>query len=120
MLSMSWSHLGNVGYTHDERRGEESQMLEAWRFVSRSALVLVMAGVLFACSADQSGPRDDLAEACSSAGGTWLFEHLECEIGDRTWCEAQDGEFDDCASSCRHSPGEICATVCQPLCSFSQ
>ncbi len=120
MLSMSWSHLGNVGYTHDERRGEESQMLETWRPVSRSALVFVMAGVLLACSADQSGPRDDLAEACSSAGGTWLFEHLECEIDDQTWCEARGGEFDDCASPCRHSPGEICVTVCQPLCSFAQ
>jgi hypothetical protein len=95
-------------------------MLEAWRSGTRSTLILMMAGVLFACSADKPDPRDDLAEACVAVGGTWLFKHLECETDARTWCEAQGGAFDDCASPCRHLPGQICATVCQPVCSFSQ
>jgi hypothetical protein len=95
-------------------------MLEAWRPVARLATVIVMAGFLFACSGDKPAPRDDLAAACSAVGGTWLSQYHECETDDRTWCEVRDGKFEFCASPCRHSPGQICATVCQPVCSLSQ
>jgi hypothetical protein len=97
-----------------------SRKLEACGRAARRALVLVVAGFLFACSADKPTADDDLAKDCAAMGGIWLAEHLECEVDDRAWCTARNGAFDDCASPCRHSPGAICATVCQPLCSFAQ
>jgi len=57
---------------------------------------------------------------CEKNGGTWLEEYDECENLDREACYENDGEYSDCASSCRHETDtEICVQVCVELCDFS-
>ena len=85
----------------------------------RLTFVLVMTGSLIACAAEERASGDNLAEACTAIGGTWLAEHQECENGEKAWCEARDGTFDPCASACRHSDDQVCIAMCVPLCSFS-
>lgn len=86
----------------------------------RPALIVVIAAILSACAAEKPGAHDDQATACTALGGTWLAEHLECETGEQAWCESQNGTFDPCRSPCRHSPEQICVTLCQPVCNFSK
>ena len=82
--------------------------------------VFLLAGLLTACSDRGPDLAEGPGEACTAAGGTWLAEHNECEIGDRAWCESEGGTFEECASPCRHSEGEVvCVAMCQPLCKFT-
>ncbi len=95
-------------------------MNEVLSYVFRLIAAFLLAGLLTACS--DRGPElaEGPGDACVAAGGTWLAEHNECEIGDQAWCESQGGTFEECASPCRHSEGvAACVAMCQPLCKFA-
>ncbi|MBD3269898.1 hypothetical protein GF376_00030 [Candidatus Peregrinibacteria bacterium] len=64
-------------------------------------------------------PSDELIDQCEAEGGTWLEEFNECESVSESWCSQNSGNFNDCASACRHDESaEICIEVCVPVCSF--
>ena len=60
--------------------------------------------------------------ACvSSEGGRWLQEYNECEYLPRQQCENLGGEFNECASACRHDPeAMMCILMCVQVCQFSE
>ncbi len=69
---------------------------------------------------DGNNSGEDLAQACEDAGGDWLAEHNECEDVAADWCEARDGNYNRCASACRHDPNaDMCTTQCVQVCSVS-
>jgi hypothetical protein len=86
---------------------------------SRAFALLCLTALLFlsACAAQ---PGETVAQSCVASGGKWLAEAGECEIGEKSWCEAQSGRFNPCASPCRHStkPLQPCAAICVPVCAF--
>ena len=59
-----------------------------------------------------------LREKCQGAGGEWIGEHNECEFTSEKHCEETGGEFDECASACRHDDSDMCIEVCVPLCKY--
>ena len=67
-----------------------------------------------------TGPRNVLA-CISSEGGRWLQEHNECEYLPQLQCEKLGGEYNECASACRHNPAaQICIMMCVQVCQFSE
>lgn len=66
------------------------------------------------------GAGDPMA-LCLEQGGKWLADYKECEGADKEWCEGAGGEFDECASACRHIvDAEACIERCVPVCDFGQ
>jgi hypothetical protein len=72
-------------------------------------------------------PGLNLSQSCQSAGGKWLPEFKECEwqsilkTQGQALCGQMGGQYDDCASPCRHQPGYpniTCLTVCAMVCKF--
>jgi hypothetical protein len=62
----------------------------------------------------------ELALLCQEQG-SWLGEHQECEWVEEAWCEDLGGEFEACASACRHMDPEVaqfCTMECVPVCKF--
>ncbi len=61
-----------------------------------------------------------VGQACADRGGNWLPEQSECEIDNSVWCAESGGDFDECASACRHAedPTASCIMMCVPVCSF--
>jgi hypothetical protein len=58
-------------------------------------------------------------EACVDLGGVWYEEFKECESISEINCVELGGDFDLCASACRHDPdAEICTMQCVLVCSF--
>jgi hypothetical protein len=54
---------------------------------------------------------------CVQNGGTWDGEYSECFGVDKTTCESINGQFDECASACRHDPkAEVCTMQCVQVC----
>ena len=79
------------------------------------ARFLAAAGVLvIAACAMETDP--EVARSCKAAGGTWIADTRECEIGKAEWCKARSGTFDPCASACRNTGQQPCITVCVPVC----
>lgn len=65
-----------------------------------------------------TGPENVLA-CISSPAGRWLVPQQECEYMSEEACTARKGQFDPCASACRHDPdAESCVLMCVPVCSF--
>jgi hypothetical protein len=64
----------------------------------------------------------NLAALCAEKNGNWLEEYSECEGGgDADWCRTYGGNFNECASACRHNPeAEICTMQCVLVCSFAE
>ena len=60
------------------------------------------------------------AKICQLNDGDWVEEHKECEYAEKEWCLELKGEYDECASACRHNPDPIavCTLECIPLCKF--
>ncbi|KEQ14105.1 hypothetical protein [Endozoicomonas numazuensis] len=59
-------------------------------------------------------------ECISNPGGTWVPAHNECEGMNQTTCEQLGGDFNECASACRHqTDAMICFQVCVPICTFT-
>jgi len=80
-----------------------------------SFLILALL-ILSACSLNKGS---DIEAACLEHQGKWLAEYNECESGDREWCSEAGGEFQECASACRHDEGAvICTLQCIQVCKF--
>lgn len=57
---------------------------------------------------------------CQAKQGKWLADYKECEAISQTWCAQNKGQFEECASACRHnSQAEICTLQCVPVCKFT-
>lgn len=62
-------------------------------------------------------PKADLAKTCAEGNGNWLADFGECENVAKEWCEGKGGQFDECASACRHLPAQqFCTMQCVPVC----
>jgi energy-coupling factor transporter transmembrane protein EcfT len=59
-----------------------------------------------------------IGESCRNLyGGNWLLEHNECENIREEQCFLLGGEFNECASACRHDiSAEFCIMACVPVC----
>lgn len=67
-----------------------------------------------------TGPESVLA-CVSTEGGRWLEEQQECEYLAEDTCTELGGDFDPCASSCRHdSQAEVCNLMCVSVCRFAE
>jgi hypothetical protein len=58
---------------------------------------------------------------CDRMSGIWYGEEGICEANQLSYeeCIAQGGQFDGCASACRHNPkAEVCIMVCVQTCTF--
>ena len=58
----------------------------------------------------------DHSSICTELGGNYIAEHEECEYISSQGCQDMGGRFDQCASACRHSPGDVCTMQCVPVC----
>ena len=59
--------------------------------------------------------------SCENNGGVWYTDNNTCEINSlsETSCIAKGGEFNQCASACRHDPkAEVCTMQCILTCTF--
>ena len=96
--------------------------------VMAQVLELADAGILSDVSMTRSLPAQIIATgpenvlACISSGDSrWLLSHQECEFMSEEACTTLGGEFDPCASPCRHDPeAEACILSCVPVCRFAQ
>lgn len=60
-------------------------------------------------------------ESCSKKQGVWYPESKVCEVNQlsEVECKTQGGEFNGCASACRHNPrAEMCTLQCVLTCTF--
>ena len=56
-------------------------------------------------------------KACVAQGGSWDPQFKECVGIGETQCKAIDGEYNACASACRHSPDmTVCTLQCVEVC----
>ncbi len=64
-----------------------------------------------------ASPMSADGKACVGQGGTWDPQYKEC-VGVRpAQCEAIGGEYNECASACRHNPdAEACTLQCVQVC----
>lgn len=89
---------------------------------------LEKAGILTNVVVMESEPAQVIASgsekvlACvSSEGGRWLQEYSECEYMPKQQCDNLGGEYNECASACRHDPeAMMCVLMCVQVCSFSE
>lgn len=57
---------------------------------------------------------------CVNAGGQWSKEYKECTGVDQKSCVAIGGNFNECASACRHDPNaQVCIMMCVQVCEFN-
>jgi hypothetical protein len=63
-----------------------------------------------------------LVHGCVKNGGHWLSSHTECENVSADWCLDVSGNFEQCASACRHSGDALapCTMQCVPVCGFGE
>lgn len=60
-------------------------------------------------------------ESCAQKGGEWYPESKVCEVNSLvgTQCTELGGEFNECASACRHNPeAQMCTKQCVLTCTF--
>lgn len=88
--------------------------------MKRIILLIIPIILISGCVWQQEPIEEITAEnECTLAGGIWLQRLQECENVTKEWCEEQSGQFNECASACRHEPaGTICTLQCIPLCSW--
>ncbi|TNF35000.1 MAG: hypothetical protein EP312_04940 [Gammaproteobacteria bacterium] len=74
--------------------------------------------VLTACaSPDGTG----MAERCQQQGGQWVAAHQECLEVTADACTGMGGQYQECASPCRHQPdAQMCILRCDVVCAFDQ
>ena len=66
-------------------------------------------------------PVEDKKISCEQKGGEWFTDNNVCEINSlsKDACIAQGGEFNECASACRHDPtAGACTMQCVLTCTF--
>ena len=57
---------------------------------------------------------------CLSKHGRWLNKYQECEFVSEQSCNEMGGQFNECASACRHqSPDVVCIQMCVPVCTVN-
>ena len=67
-----------------------------------------------------TGPNKVLT-CVSSEGGRWLQAFNECEYMPQQQCKNLGGEYNECASACRHDPdAQMCIMMCVQVCQFSK
>ena len=88
-------------------------------------LILVFSLFLVACGGSESSDAPEgadsaeLEQACLDEGGIFIAEHNECEDISEDACTELGGEYDPCASACRHEPDDvICTAQCVLVCSL--
>jgi hypothetical protein len=58
-------------------------------------------------------------QSCTGVGGKWIAEYSECEGLREEQCQELNGNFNECASACRHDPtAEACIMLCVPVCTY--
>lgn len=82
--------------------------------------ILTIAFVAWFMTVDGSnGVADKTSQQlCEENGGSWSADYEECLGVTEEACESIGGEFEFCASPCRHESGtpaciEMCVQVCQ-------
>lgn len=68
-----------------------------------------------------SAPSENPMVNCDRMSGIWYGEEALCEVNhlSKEECTTQGGEFDECASACRHNPkAEVCTLQCVLTCTF--
>lgn len=58
---------------------------------------------------------------CAQKSGVWYQEEKLCEANQfsEQECKVEGGEFNECASACRHDPkAEVCTMQCVLTCTF--
>ena len=81
----------------------------------------VTAGALVLCAGLPTlGVAQQPPQSCVRHNGTWLEQYQECEYASKEWCGSVGGQFDECASACRHDPNleRPCTMQCVPVCKF--
>lgn len=94
-------------------------MKKALLIIIISILVVIVIVAYFLWPRDNGADLSaQLEESCQEAQGQWLPEYQECEYASAEWCAANNGEFLECESACRHSfdPEVICTMQCVPVC----
>jgi len=67
------------------------------------------------------GEEHSAEEECLEHGGTWDEKHGECEGISSSDCSEIGGEFNECASACRHDKdAQICTLQCVLVCEFHE
>ncbi|MFA5652114.1 MAG: hypothetical protein WC933_02000 [Candidatus Paceibacterota bacterium] len=59
--------------------------------------------------------------SCSQKGGVWYPKENLCEVNklSESQCITEGGQFNGCASACRHDPkAEVCTMQCVLTCTF--
>jgi hypothetical protein len=96
--------IGSAGYTWCEIRGK---CLRTWE--EKCAIV-------------KEPIESNVSKiSCEKSGGVWFFDNNVCEINSlsQSECVARGGEFNECASACRHDPkAEMCTMQCVLTCTF--
>jgi hypothetical protein len=83
--------------------------------------ILAISILLVACGGSNGNDLDtaEIEQMCVDGGGTFVSEYNECEFISEDICTEMGGEFDECASACRHEEGSVaCTANCVPLCTF--
>ena len=84
-------------------------------------LLIVAVGLIyFLIPKNKVSETDKLAQACRDHNGTWLATYQECEYADKDWCFSVGGNYNECASACRHNADKTgaCTMQCVQVCSF--
>ncbi len=66
---------------------------------------------------DNKKPISDSKALCEAEGGAWDAKYKECTGIDSNSCTKIGGNFNECASACRHDPNaEVCTMQCVLVC----
>ena len=69
---------------------------------------------------EEQETMESIVASCASNGGEWLPDFNECESLSQAVCEELGGNFNECASACRHSEDPLmpCTMQCILVCEF--
>jgi hypothetical protein len=84
------------------------------------AMCVTVGALLLCAGLPTLGLAQQPPQSCARHNGTWLEQYQECEYASKEWCAAEGGQFDECASACRHDPNlaRPCTMQCVPVCKF--
>jgi hypothetical protein len=70
---------------------------------------------------EATSPNTQNIQSCAQKNGVWYPSENICEVNQlsASECKAKGGEFNECASACRHDPkAEVCTMQCVLTCTF--
>jgi len=84
--------------------------------IVRLSFVIGVALIATGCSSQEK-------KVCTQNAGTWVSDHQECEYIPQDVCETAGGNFQECASACRHTEAKdgepmTCTMQCVQVCAF--